>query len=457
MNTPVVSTLARPVSGGRPTALLLAAALALVACGDNDPPLPGPREPVRLSAAAEAAEEATRVAAPPVALPAERVNADWTHRNGTAGGSGAGNAALAAVPQLRWSTTVGEGEGKRSRILTAPVVAGGLIFTMDAAGRLSAFNARDGRTAWSRSLVPEGQEPDSGLGGGIALAGGAMYVTTGFGEIHALSPSSGGTIWRNSLSAPVRAAPAVRDGRVIVVARDDVAYAFAAGSGEELWTVEASGGTGLLGGATPAITGRIAVLPFASGEVLGVQPATGFRQWGTAVGGGRRDLSRNNINDISGDPVIVGDSVFVANQSGRTTRIEADTGARLWTMAEGAYGPVVPVGGALFFVSDTGALIRARADTGEVVWATELPQFQPPRRFLFSRGEPTTAVVHFGPVLAGSRLWVASADGFLRAFSPTSGALLAEIALPGGAATPPAVAGGVLYVVNRDGQLLAFQ
>ena len=456
MNIPVASSLSQPLFRGRPAVLLAAAALALAACGDNDPPLPGPREPVRASAAAEAAEAATRGAAP-ISLPAERLNADWTHRNGTAGGGGAGNPALAPVPQLRWSATIGEGEGKRSRILTAPVVAGGLVFAMDAAGRLSAFGARDGRTSWTRSLVPEGQELDSGPGGGIALAGGAMYVTTGFGEIHALSPSSGGTIWRNALSAPVRASPAVRDGRVIVVARDDVAYAFAAGSGEELWTVAASGGTGLLGGATPAVSGGIAVLPFASGEVLGVRPSNGFREWGVAVGSGRRDLSRNNINDISGDPVIVGGSIFVANQSGRTTRIEADNGLRLWTMAEGAYGPVVPVGGSLFFVSDEGALLRANAATGEVVWTTELPQFQPPRRFLFSRGEPTTAVVHFGPVLAGSRLWVASADGFLRAFSPTSGALVAEIVLPGGAAAPPAVAGGVMYVVSRDGQLLAFQ
>ena len=50
-----------------------------------------------------------------------------------------------------------------------------------------------------------------------------------------------------------------------------------------------------------------------------------------------------------------------------------------------------------------------------------------------------------------------SGDGLLRAFSPVNGALLAQVALPGGAAAPPAVAGGVMYVVTRDGRLLAFQ
>ena len=52
---------------------------------------------------------------------------------------------------------------------------------------------------------------------------------------------------------------------------------------------------------------------------------------------------------------------------------------------------------------------------------------------------------------------MAGADGLLRAFAPQDGTALAQVPLPGGAAAPPAVAGGVMYVVTRDGQLLAFQ
>ena len=64
---------------------------------------------------------------------------------------------------------------------------------------------------------------------------------------------------------------------------------------------------------------------------------------------------------------------------------------------------------------------------------------------------------YYGPILAGGRIWVASGDGFLRAFSPVDGARLAEIEIPGGAAAQPAVAGGVMYIVTTDGELLAFQ
>lgn len=64
---------------------------------------------------------------------------------------------------------------------------------------------------------------------------------------------------------------------------------------------------------------------------------------------------------------------------------------------------------------------------------------------------------HYGPVLAGGRLFVASSDGVLRVFDPASGTLTGKAEIPGGAASAPAVAGQTLYVVGRDGQLHAYR
>ena len=64
---------------------------------------------------------------------------------------------------------------------------------------------------------------------------------------------------------------------------------------------------------------------------------------------------------------------------------------------------------------------------------------------------------HYGPVLAGGRLIVTSSDGLIRQFDPTSGALIGQITLPGGAASGPVVAGETLYVISKTGQLHAFR
>ena len=174
---------------------------------------------------------------------------------------------------------------------------------------------------------------------------------------------------------------------MVAVSRDDRAYALDARSGATLWRTQGVGGTGLLGGASPAADGQLVVLPFASGEVLGVLGRNGLTVWGTAVTGGRRDLARNRINDISGDPVIDGDWVYASNQSGRTVRLDRRSGERAWTMAEGSYGPAWPVGGSVFLLSDIGTLVRADAATGGIIWSAQLPEMFP-NRGIFGRGVP---------------------------------------------------------------------
>lgn len=444
-------------SAGRWTALAaLSIVVALAACDRGDKPLPGQREPIRTQGQIEdaRAEAASTTRARPISLPPARVNPDWSQKNGQASGR-LPHPALAPVPQIRWTQDIGAGSGKRSRILVSPIAAGGLVYVVDAHGRLSAVTAQ-GTEVWAQSLVPEGQKPDSGPGGGLAVSGGVLFATTGFGEVLALSPASGQILWRRTFDAPIRSAPTVADGRVHVVLSDDLAAALSATDGATLWEVESAGGTGLLGGPAPAVSGGLAVLPFASGEIRGVSAASGLWQWGTAITLGRVELARSSIEDISGDPVFSGASVYASSQSGRTVRVATGSGERLWTMPEGAYGAVWPVGDSLFLVSDEARLVRAEAASGTEIWSVALPDLHPNRNWLGNR-QPFRAITHYGPILAGGRLWVASGDGVLRAYRPTDGALLVEIPLPAGAAAAPIVAGGIMYVVTDRGQLVALQ
>jgi outer membrane protein assembly factor BamB len=103
-------------------------------------------------------------------------------------------------------------------------------------------------------------------------------------------------------------------------------------------------------------------------------------------------------------------------------------------------------------VNEQNQLVRVDARDGSSIWEKDLPDFQKdrPRR-------QVARYAHFGPVLAGGTLWVASSDGVLRGYAPTSGELIRTIAIPGGAATNPVVAGRTLYVVNKKGELLAFR
>jgi outer membrane protein assembly factor BamB len=103
-------------------------------------------------------------------------------------------------------------------------------------------------------------------------------------------------------------------------------------------------------------------------------------------------------------------------------------------------------------VNDEAMLVRLDAETGAVIWTAPMPYFDTDKP---KRQKAITA--HYGPVLAGGRIVVASGDDLLRFFDPTNGAALGTVALPGGAAAQPALAGGMLYVVTGNGQLLAYR
>jgi outer membrane protein assembly factor BamB len=430
----------------RPIPFALAAAALLVAGCSGEKPLPGDRIPIRQIEVPLADTDPSAVR--PVALPAPVVNAEWAHRNGSNAGRII-NAAFSTTPRLRWTAPIGEGDSRRRRILTAPIVARGLVFTIDAGGMVSAVS-QSGQVAWTQSIVPPGQQADNGPGGGFAYADGVLYVTTGFGQALALDPATGARIWTQSFEGPIRAAPTISGGQVFLVVRDDTGYALDARTGETNWLVRGVGGTGLIGGASPATNGTLAVFPFASGEVLGIVARNGLQIWGTAVTGGRRELARNSIVDVSGGPVFDGGTLYASNQSGRTIALDSETGERLWTASEGSYGPAWPAGASVFMVSDEGALLRIDAASGQMIWRTTLPEYT-------NEEKRVEAIPHYGPILAGGRLWVASADETLRSFDPSTGRQLSAVPLPGGAGAPPAIAGGVMYIVNRDGQLLAFQ
>jgi outer membrane protein assembly factor BamB len=412
--------------------------------GDDKVILEGTRVPVR-------AEEtvATMAERPALALPPEVANTDWTHRNATPNHV-APHARLSPGLTRLWVADAGTGNTGRALLTSGPVAADGRVFVLDAAATVTAFGT-GGTEAWSVYVGREGEDGRDGFGGGLAIAGGTVFAATGFGEVVALAAATGEILWRTSVEGPVRAAPIVTQNRVIVVTRDDRAFALRTDTGAEIWRIQgAAGTTGLLGGASPAADDVVAVLPFTSGEVTAVVAFSGRRIWSNAITGGRLGLARTAIGDITGDPVIDGETIYVANQSGRLVSIDRRTGQRNWTVNDGSLNPVLPVAGSIFLVSDRAELLRLDAASGARIWAVQLPEFNDPE-------DRDGAIGYAGPILAGGRLILVSTEGLVLSFDPDTGRETGRVDLPGPSYLPPAVADGRLYVLTIEGELAAFQ
>ncbi|MBM2577051.1 PQQ-like beta-propeller repeat protein [Jannaschia sp. Os4] len=433
------------------TALLLGASLALGACSEREVLLPGERIDVRPQDALPVVASADGAVGPvPISLPAQVSRAAWPMRVGDADND-PGHARLSGAPQPLFATRIGSGDSRRQRIATDPVSDGRLVFTMDSQSMVTATSAGGGKV-WSASLVPSGDKARDAAGGGLAVVDGTLFATTGYGRLHALDAATGARRWTQRLDAPVTA-PKAQGGRVYVVSRDNRAWSLDADTGRIRWDVSATPATQAMATApAPALTGRLAILPFASAEVVGALADSGLRAWGAAISGERAGVAYNDVGDITGDPVVANGTVYAGTAGGRIVAIDPQSGERVWTAREGAISPMAVAGGAVFAVTDRAQLVRMDAATGEVVWRADLPFFRNDR---LRRRKGIYG--HHGPVLAGGRLWVASGDGQVRGFDPASGAVSASLPIAGGAASRPIVVGDVMYVVSRKGLLHAYR
>ena len=377
--------------------------------------------------------------------------ADWTHINGTPSHVIA-HPALDSSLSLQWSQSIGQGNGKRHRITATPVLANGVLYTLDSRSTVTAIST-SGATLWSRNLTPAADAPDDASGGGISVSGGLVFVTTAFGELTVLNTDSGAVVWTQDFESAATAAPTVLGDTVYAVTQNEMGWALDVGSGQILWQVlGASSSTGLTGGSAPAVSGDQVIFPFSSGQMVAADRSSGGVRWSASVAGERIGRAFSRISDLTGDPIVSGGVVYAGNHAGSVAAFDEQTGLALWTSNFGAAGSIWLSGNSVFLVSDENQLVRLDASTGQPVWAVELPFFT---REKFSRRK--TAFAHYGPVLAGGRLFVPSDEGFMRIFDPESGAGLGTVSLPSGAASNPIVAGGALYIVTENGQLHAFR
>ncbi|MDQ2066619.1 PQQ-binding-like beta-propeller repeat protein [Xinfangfangia sp. CPCC 101601] len=438
-------------NGGKRLGLLagVAALTLLAACGEREVILPGERLSIR---AASEGQESAAATSRAISLPAAQMNAEWAQRNGNARHV-APHAALSKAPNAVWAANIGASNSRKNRISAAPVVAGGRVFAMDSSAVVSALSTGGG-LLWQADLTAAFDTGGGVSGGGLASNGAQVFATTAYGEVVALDAKSGGVIWRQRIDAPAIGAPAVDGGRVYVSGRDGSAWALDSGTGKVVWQVfGAPGKSGWLGAAAPTVGDGLVYFPSNAGDLMAVlKPGGGTPIWHSSAAGKRLGRAYAGSFDITGDAALVGQTLYAGTGAGRTIAVDAASGQQLWGAMQGAMGPLAIAGGSIFMVNDEARLVRLDAADGSLIWAVDMPYFENAKP---KKRQAITA--HYGPVLAGERIWVASSDGKLSAFSPTDGSMVYQTEIPGGAAAQPAVAGGVLYVVTTKGQVVAFR
>jgi outer membrane protein assembly factor BamB len=409
-------------------------------------PLPGKREVLAAPRRGFSPDDT----APKVSLPAAVTNPDWPQ----AGGNPThlmGHLSTGEVLKQVWSANIGEGGGKRRKILAQPVVADGMVFTMDSDSVVAAFSLNTGARLWRTPTVDSDLE-SSNIGGGLCWDSGTLYAVNGMTEVLAMEAAKGAIRWRHSLDVSARSAPTFADGKIFVTTIDSKLLALSPDDGHLLWSYQATQtSTSVLGSPAPAFAQGIVVAGFASGEIAALRATTGAIIWTDALGVVEGRPTIVDFQAIRGEPVISNGLLFVTGLGGVTISADLLSGRRAWERRIASANTPWIAGDWMFLVTtdqDVGAI---NVNDARIAWVSQLPRWENPDK-------KKDTIAWYGPVVAGGRLILLGGNSKMLSINPLTGETLNTQSLSDVPASfAPIVADGAILVVTEDGKLTAWK
>ena len=391
-----------------------------------------------------------QTAALPFSLPVATANADWAQPGGSPSKS-LGHLALGTALGSAWTASIGSGDQPRARLASAPVVAGGKVFTIDTTSTVRAFDAASGRQLWATQFGTEKGNGASLFGGGVAVANDRVFATNGLGFVAALDTGNGGIGWQVRVGGPLRGAPSVDGTTVYAMSQDNQIFSLKAADGSTNWSNPAALEiAGVFGTGAPAVAQSTVVAGFSSGELNAYRAENGRTVWQDALARTSISTSVATLSDIDASPVIDNGQVFAVGQGGRMVAIDLLSGQRIWELNLAGISTPWVAGDWVFVVTDDAKLVAVARNTGKVRWINQLPAW---RNAKGRKG----AISYVGPVLAGDRLIVAGSNGALINVDPATGATQSQTSVGAGVHLSPVVANSTLYILADNARLHAFR
>ncbi|WAT17850.1 PQQ-binding-like beta-propeller repeat protein [Aurantiacibacter sp. MUD11] len=433
-------------------------ALALAGCSgglfggggddEDDTPTVGQRIPILSRIATEITADPD-LANTAVILPPAQTNTTWSQAGGNAA-KVAGHVTLSTAPSRAWTASIA-GTTNTRRLAAAPVVGEGMLFAVDTAAVIHAFDAETGARRWTHRIRVSGDLEDATFGGGATYDNGRVYATNGVGDVVALNASDGTEIWRVKPAGPLRGSPTVAFNDVFVMTQDNQIFALSAEDGEIVWQrAAASGQSGVFGVAAPAAGQGTVIAGFSSGELVAYRYENGRELWSDALARTSISTQVGTLTDVDADPIIDQGRVYALGQGGRMAAYELLTGTRIWELTLAGISTPTVIGEWVFTLTDEAQMLAIQRNTGRIRWLTQLERWRDPD----DREGP---VFWTGPVLASGRLWVASSRGNVRSLDVMTGEAADFTRLDDGVSLPPIVANNTLYILDDSGKIHAYR
>lgn len=334
----------------------------------------------------------------------------------------------------RWSVSTGKAGKTNAYLKLVPVIQHGTIYTASPDGAVQATEKGNGKILWSKQLPYH-------LVSGPVVDHEYMVVTTDSSMVVVLEKKDGSVRWKANLSGDALAKPVIADGQVFVKTIDGNLYAYQLKTGEKLWVVDHGSPSLILkASSSPVVMDKLVLVGFSDGRLDAVERKTGLVVWqrNIAYASGGSDVER--LIDIDADPIVIGDEIYLASYQGYVGALSLKNGEFVWRKPASIYKNIVISGGALYYVDNDSVVWAINRTNGQVLWK-----------------QPALKARNLTePVLMGNRLLVGETGGFLHGLNISNGELVSRTPTSGPVFAAPVVAGSSVYVLTANGQLTRF-
>jgi len=290
-------------------------------------------------------------------------------------------------------------------------------------GYVQAYSA-DGKELWYAQLVGPYLAPPT-IADGLAIVAGLD------GRVFAFDAARGTLRWAYSNLQEFGSQPVVAGDLVFLATLQGTVLALDARTGTWKWHFrrEPTGRFTILGVGRPTVVDGVLYQGFSDGSVVALDAMTGAVKWDRKVG-------RGEYSDITSDPEVTKDRVYVASYGGQVAALDRQNGTPVWE-AKAPFAYKGRLAGDTYVVVTTSDVVGFDARTGKQLWSTPLD------------GAPLA-----NPVVVKGLILVPNGKGLL-VLDRKSGKKLRFFTRGSGATGSPAVLGKRVYLLSNAAELIA--
>lgn len=336
-----------------------------------------------------------------------------------------------------WWFDVGVGSAEQILDLR-PVFMDGVLYVVDAEGLVTALEPVEGERLWKEDL-------ERSITAGLAANQGLLFLVEEAGKIMAFDTATREIIWEAALTSESVVRPLTVGDSVVVQTIDGRVTALGQKDGVKRWeylnTTEPS--LSLRGDAVPLLFKDSIIAGLSNGTVVSLSVRSGELQWEQRVAEakGRTELER--LIDVDSAIFMVDNRLFAVAYQGRLVELDPFSGTVVWATEASSYSDLSVGYNALFITTPAGEVAAFKRDGGARVWSNNELAY----RYLGA------------PVVWQSYVVLPDFEGYMHVLNQTDGRIVGRFR-PGdedGIRVPAFVANDLIYIYSNDGTLSAWR